>query len=177
MHAAPSATICGFPLIGAARKPTPAPAAAARRPGAADHHGYARGVGVGRVANTADRPLAAVATRDVAAVAAALLLDPSWSGQARVPVAGPDNLTSEEMAEVISQTVGHTVHYRQIPVADQHAAMLQRGANLTMAQDLADMIEAQNDGIYDAEPRDPNAAAPTGFRTWCQDTLKPVIEA
>lgn len=129
------------------------------------------------MANTADRPLAAVATRDVATVAAALLLDPSWSGQARVPVAGPDDLTPEEMAEIISQTVGHMVRYRQIPVADQHAAMLQRGASPAMAQDMADMIEAQNDGIYDAEPRDSSAAAPTGFRTWCQDTLKPAIEA
>ena len=129
------------------------------------------------MANTADRPLAAVATRDVAAVAATLLLDPSWSGQARVPVAGPDDLTPEEMAEIISQTVGHMVRYRQIPVADQHAAMLQRGASPAMAQDMADMIEAQNDGIYDAEPHDSNAAAPTGFRTWCQDTLKPAIEA
>ena len=129
------------------------------------------------MANTAHRPLAAVATRDVADVAAALLLDPSWTGQARVPVAGPDDLTPEEMAEVISQTVGRTVRYRQIPVADQHAAMLQRGASPSMAQDMADMIEAQNDGIYDAEPRDPSSAAPTGFRTWCRDTLNPAIEA
>jgi hypothetical protein len=28
-----------------------------------------------------------------------------------------------------------------------------------MAQDIADMIEAQNNGIYDAEPRDPDSAA------------------
>jgi uncharacterized protein YbjT (DUF2867 family) len=34
------------------------------------------------MANTAGRPLPAVATRDVAAAAAALLLDTSWSGQA-----------------------------------------------------------------------------------------------
>ena len=45
------------------------------------------------MANTAGRPLLTVATRDVAAAAAALLLDPSWSGQASVPVVSPDNLT------------------------------------------------------------------------------------
>ena len=38
------------------------------------------------MANTADRPLLTVATRDVAAAAAALLLDASWGGQASVPV-------------------------------------------------------------------------------------------
>jgi uncharacterized protein YbjT (DUF2867 family) len=45
------------------------------------------------MANAADRPLPSVATRDVAAAAAALLLDTSWSGQASVPVAGPATLT------------------------------------------------------------------------------------
>ena len=41
------------------------------------------------LANAADRPLATVATADVAAAAARLLLDGSWSGQESVPVAGP----------------------------------------------------------------------------------------
>jgi uncharacterized protein YbjT (DUF2867 family) len=129
------------------------------------------------MANTAGRPLPAVATRDVAAAAAALLLDTSWSGQASVPVAGPDNLTPDGMAEVISATLGRTIRYRQVPVADRQAAMLRRGASEALAQDIADMTEAQNNGIYDAEPRDPDSAAPTSFRQWCQDTLKPAVQA
>ena len=88
-------------------------------------------------------------------------------------MASPDNLTPDGMAEVISGTLGRTVRYRQVPVADRQAAMLQRGASEAMAQDMADMTEAQNNGIYDAEPRDPNSAAPTSFRQWCHDTLKP----
>ena len=129
------------------------------------------------MANTAGRPLPAVATRDVAAAAAALLLDSSWGGQASVPVAGPDNLTPDDMAEVISDTLGRTVRYRQVPVADRQTAMLQRGASQAMAQDMADMTEAQNNGIYDAEPRDPDSATPTSFRQWCHDTLKPAVQA
>ena len=129
------------------------------------------------MANAADRPLPAVATRDVADVAAALLLDTSWGGQASVPVAGPDNLTPDGMAGVISGTLGRTVRYRQVPVADRQAAMLRRGASEAMAQDMADMTEAQNNGIYDAEPRDPDSATATSFRQWCQDTLKPAVQA
>jgi len=132
------------------------------------------------MANTADWPLPAVATRDVADVAdvaATLLLDLSWRGQASVPVVGPDNLTPDDMAEVISGTLGRTICYRQVPVADRQAMMLQRGASQAMAQDMADMIEAQNQGIYDAEPRDPDSATDTSFRQWCQDTLKPTIQA
>jgi uncharacterized protein YbjT (DUF2867 family) len=133
--------------------------------------------GVFSMANAADRPLPAVATRDVAAVAAALLLDASWSGQARVRLAGPDNLTPSGMAEVISGILGGTVRYRQVPVADVQARLLQRGASEAMAQDMADMVEAQNSGIYEAEPRDPDSATATSFRQWCQDTLKPAVQA
>jgi uncharacterized protein YbjT (DUF2867 family) len=129
------------------------------------------------LANTAGRPLLTVATRDAAAAAAALLLDTSWSGQASVPVVSPDNLTPDDMAEVISGTLGRTVRYRQVPAADRQAAMLRRGASEAMAQDMADMTEAQNNGIYDAEPRDPDSAAPTSFRQWCHDTLTPVAQA
>jgi uncharacterized protein YbjT (DUF2867 family) len=129
------------------------------------------------MANTASRPLPAVATRDIAAAAAALLLDTSWSGQASVPVVSPDNLSPDGMAEVISGTLGRTVRYRQVPVSDRQAAMLRRGASQAMAQDMADMTEAQNNGIYDAEPRDPGSAASTSFRQWCQDTLKPAVQA
>jgi uncharacterized protein YbjT (DUF2867 family) len=133
--------------------------------------------GMFSMANTADRPLPAVATRDVAAAAAALLLDPAWSGQASVPVVSPDNLTPDDMAEVISDTLGRTVRYRQVPVAERLAAMLQRGAGQATAQGFAEMTEAQNNGIYDAEPRDPNSATATSFRQWCRDTLKPAVQA
>ncbi|MER6216577.1 NAD(P)H-binding protein [Streptomyces sp. NPDC001674] len=125
------------------------------------------------LANAADRPLPTVATRDVASAAASFLLDTSWSGQARVPVAGPDHLTPEAMAEVISGTLGRTVRYRQIPLADFRAAMVRRGASPALAQDMADMVEAQNDGIYDAEPRKPGSATATGFRQWCRASLQP----
>jgi hypothetical protein len=92
-------------------------------------------------------------------------------------VAGPGNLTPDDMAEVISDTVGRTIRYRQVPVADYRTMLLQHGASQAMAQDIADMVEAQNNGIYDAEPRDPNSATPTSFRQWCHDTLKPAVQA
>lgn len=129
------------------------------------------------LANAADQPLPTVATRDIAAVAAALLLDGSWAGQASVPVAGPDDLTPVGMAQVMSDVLGHTVRYRQITVADYKAMMLQHGASEAMAQDVADMIEAMNRGIYDTEPRDRYAATPTDFRQWCQDILEPAVQA
>jgi hypothetical protein len=77
------------------------------------------------------------------------------------------------MAEVISEAVGRTVRYHQTPLADYQAAMVRRGASPATAREFAGMVEAQNNGIYDAEPRDTGAATATGFRQWCQDTLVP----
>ena len=129
------------------------------------------------MANAADRPLPAVATRDVAAAAVALLLDDSWSGQSRVPLVGPDNLTPDEMADVISEAIGRTVRYRRTPLGEYRAAMLRRGASPAAAQDFANMVEAQNNGIYDAEPLAPGAVTATGFGQWSQDVLAPASRA
>jgi uncharacterized protein YbjT (DUF2867 family) len=127
------------------------------------------------MANTADRPLPVIATRDIAAAAAALLLDSSWDGQASVPLTSPDNLTPDEMAEVISDVLGRPVRYRQVAVADYQAAFVRRGASPAMAQDFAEMVEAQNNGIYDAEPRDAGSITGTSFRQWCDETLRPAV--
>ncbi|MGW5641163.1 hypothetical protein [Streptomyces sp. NPDC003832] len=128
------------------------------------------------MANAADRPLLTVATQDVADAAAALLLDTSWSGQARVPLVGPDNLTPDAMADTVSQTLRRTVRYHQVPLAGFRATMVRRGASPALARDMADMVQAQNDGIYDAETRDAGSTA-TGFRRWCQGVLGPAVRA
>jgi uncharacterized protein YbjT (DUF2867 family) len=108
---------------------------------------------------------------------APLLLDGSWTGQASVPVASPDDLAPAEMAQVMSEVLGRTIRFQQVPLADFKAMALQSGASEERAQGMVDMIEAQNHGIYDSEPRDRYSAAPTSFRQWCQDTLKPALQA
>jgi uncharacterized protein YbjT (DUF2867 family) len=52
-----------------------------------------------------------VATRDIASTAANLLTDLTWTGQENLPVFGPDRLTPDGMAEVISQELGRPVAY------------------------------------------------------------------
>jgi hypothetical protein len=49
-----------------------------------------------------DRKLPTCATRDIATVGAKLLLDDSWSGQDSVPVLGPEDLSYNDMAQIMS---------------------------------------------------------------------------
>ncbi|MFE3032360.1 NmrA family NAD(P)-binding protein [Streptomyces canus] len=131
--------------------------------------------GVFSMANTGDRPLLTVATQDVADAASDLLLDTTWNGQARVPLVSPDNLSPNAMAEIISESLGRPVRYQQVPLADLQARMVQHGASPALARDMADMVNAQNNGIYDAEPH--ALAAATDFRQWCQHVLKPAVQS
>jgi uncharacterized protein YbjT (DUF2867 family) len=61
-----------------------------------------------------DRQFPTCATRDIAAVAARLLLDDSWSGQDSVPVLGPEDLSFNDMAQIISQVLQRPVRFQQI---------------------------------------------------------------
>ncbi|MGW1225563.1 NAD(P)H-binding protein [Streptomyces sp. NPDC002530] len=125
----------------------------------------------------ADRALPLVATRDIAAAAARLLADDSWSGQRTVPLIGPDSLTPDGMAEVLSEVLERPVRFER-PAPEAYKATLTRyGMHEAWAQGLLDMAAAQDDGIYEPEWRALTDPAPTGFGQWCREVLIPAIPA
>ena len=132
--------------------------------------GAIREQGTFSLAHAADRPLASVATRDIAVKAAALLAERSWAGQEHVPVFGPDRLSPNEMAATISEVLGKTITFTQMSVAGVKPALIQRGASEGVVQDMIETIAAVNGGIYDS---DQARAIPgrTDFRTWCGEVL------
>ena len=122
-----------------------------------------------------DRKLPACATRDIAAVAARLLLDPSWSGQGHVAVLGPEDLSFNDMAQIMSEVLGKPVRYQQIALEAYKARFLGFGMSEAMAQGMTDMAAAKNEGLDNAEPRTPENTTPTSFRQWCEEELKPAV--
>jgi uncharacterized protein YbjT (DUF2867 family) len=127
----------------------------------------------------ADRKLPTVATRDIAAVAARLLLDPSWAGQREIPLLGPEDLSGDDMAAVISEVLGTPVRYQQIPGQAFRDQLTGHGISDAMAQGMLDMMMAKDNGLDNGVSRSPDSAAdtPTTFRQWCTDTLKPAVQA
>ena len=122
-----------------------------------------------------DRKLPACATRDIAAVAAKLLLDRSWSGQGHVAVLGPEDLSFSQMAQIMSEVLGKPVRFQQIPFDAYKARFLELGMSEAMAQGMTDMAAAKNAGLDNAEPRTPESTTPTTFRQWCEKELKPAV--
>jgi uncharacterized protein YbjT (DUF2867 family) len=122
-----------------------------------------------------DRKRPAVATRDIAAAASRLLLDARWSGAGEVPLLGPEDLSYNDMAEIISQVLGQDVRFQQITFEAYKDRFIRLGTSDAMAQGYADMAWAKNQGLDNGVQRTPQNSTPTSFRHWCEEVLKPAV--
>ena len=77
----------------------------------------------------ADQPSPVVAPRDIGDVAAARLLDPSWSGRHLQGVNGLEGLTFEECAKVLSEATGREICYVRAPEDAFRACLISHGAS------------------------------------------------
>jgi len=126
---------------------------------------------------TGDLKQPSCATRDIAAVATNLLCDDSWSGVGHAAVLGPEDLSYNDMAQIMSDVLGKPVRFHEIPIEAFRQRMLARGMSEAMAQANADMWRAYGQGLDTAEPRTPESTTPTSFRQWCEQVLKPAVLA
>jgi uncharacterized protein YbjT (DUF2867 family) len=122
-----------------------------------------------------DRKLPSVATRDIAATASRLLLDESWSGVDEVPLLGPEDLSFNDMAEVISEVLGKEVRFQQTTFEAYRDRFVGFGMSEAMAQGMTDMAWAKNEGLDNAVKRTRESTTPTRFREWVEEVLKPVV--
>lgn len=125
----------------------------------------------------ADRGAPSAATRDIAAAAARLLLDRSWTGTGSVAVLGPENLSADDMAAVMSDVLGRSVRYERQSPDELGATLAGYGAGAAFVQGMVDMMRAKDEGLDDGVPRTPETASPTTFRLWCEEVLSPALLA
>ena len=115
------------------------------------------------------------ATRDIATSAARLLLDPSWTGQGGLAVLGPEDLSHNDLAAIMTDVLGKPIRFQPISGEAFQDQLVQHGANPVLAQGLADMYAAKANGLDNAEPRTAENTTPTSFRQWCEEVLKPAV--
>jgi uncharacterized protein YbjT (DUF2867 family) len=116
-------------------------------------------------------------TRDIAATAAKLLLDHTWNGVGSAPVLGPEDLSYNDMARIMSEVLGKPIRFQQSSGESLKARMMDLGMSEAMAQGYVDMWTAYNEGLDTAEPRTPESTTPTSFRQWCEEVLKPRVHS
>ena len=122
-----------------------------------------------------ERKGTAVATADVAACAAELLLDGAWRGVEEVPLKGPEAISANEMAATISGVLGRPVRYQQTDIADLRAAMIGQGVSVGMADATVALITAKGEGLDELVKGPTPALTPTTFARWCKTVLRPAI--
>src|SRR6266576_5221359 len=122
-----------------------------------------------------DRKLPSAAASDVARVAARLLLDRSWTGVASVPILGPEDVSYNDMARILSEVLGRPVRFEQISNDAFKSRLLGRGMSDAMAQGNLDMWIAKAHGIDNAVKRTAESSTPTSFREWAQEAFRPRV--
>ncbi|MGW8399117.1 NAD(P)H-binding protein [Streptomyces lydicus] len=127
--------------------------------------------------DAADRKAPTAATGDIAAAAAGLLLNRSWTGTGEVPVLGPEDLSPNDLARLMSEVLGRPIRYEQQTLEAFGTALAGRGLGDGLVQGYLDMMRAKNDGLDDGVRRTPQTASPTTFREWCERVLKPAVQA
>ena len=116
-----------------------------------------------------------VATKDIGATAARLLLDRTWTGQGGNAVLGPEDLSFNDMAAIMSAVLGKQIRFQQVPGDAYKAQLAQHGANEIFAQGIVDMLTTKDKGMDNVEARTAENTTPTSFHQWCEVVLKPVV--
>lgn len=124
-----------------------------------------------------DRSVPRTASRDIAAAGARLLRDRSWTGVGEVAVLGPEDITPDEMAAVMSDVLGTPVRYQRQSLDDLSSRMSGFGASEAFVRGMVDMMRAKEEGLDEGVPRTAETASPTTFRQWCEQVLAPAVRA
>ncbi|MGV9821180.1 NAD(P)H-binding protein [Nocardia xishanensis] len=125
----------------------------------------------------ADRKAPFVAVADIAAVAAGLLLDRSWTGTASVPVLGPQDLSPNDLARIMTEQLGRPIRYERQPLDELHTTLVGYGLDEEFVRGVVDMKRAKDQGLDAGVVRTPDTASPTTFEQWCAQTLAPAVRS
>ncbi len=124
-----------------------------------------------------DRKLPTCATLDIASAAATRRRAPAGRGPGSGAVLGPEDLSFDDMAQIMSEVLGKPVRFQQVPAEAYKDRMMSFGMSDAMAQGMLDMALAKDNGLDNAEPRTSENSTPTSFRTWCEEVLKPAVQS
>ncbi|WP_416357592.1 NAD(P)H-binding protein [Aureimonas phyllosphaerae] len=116
------------------------------------------------------------ATGDIADRAVTLLRDRAWTGQGEQPVLGPEDLSPNDLARIMSDALGRPIAFREVALDDFRATLARRGLSPAIADGYAAMMAAKAEGLDNFVARTPENTTPTTFRQWCTDVLKPTVD-
>jgi uncharacterized protein YbjT (DUF2867 family) len=126
-----------------------------------------------------DLKLPMIATQDIGAVAADLLLKLDFSGKSTRELLGQRDLSYNELTAIIGRAIDKTdLEYTQLPDDIMKPVFVQMGMSPAMAEQILEMSKALNSGHMRAlESRTAKNTTPTSFESFVQEQFLPVYRA
>ena len=122
-----------------------------------------------------DLKLPHVTKSDVAAKSVELLRDRSWNGVEDILLLGPEELSFDEMAAILSDVLGKAVRFQEMSMEDFAGMMREMGTSEGMARGYVEMLTAKNEGMDLATLPADRDDTPTTFRQWAARELAPLV--
>jgi uncharacterized protein YbjT (DUF2867 family) len=125
-----------------------------------------------------DLLLPMIATKDIGAAAAEVLMRLDFKGQQTRELLGQRDISYNEAARIIGATIGKPgLAYVQLPDEQVIQAMTGMGISKSLAMLLCEMAGSMNNGYMKAlEPRTAANTTPTSFETFVQEAFLPAFK-
>jgi len=110
-----------------------------------------------------------IATRDIATVAARALRQRDFKGFVVQELLGERNLTMKQVTQILSERIGKSLQYVQVPPTDFIAGLLQMGLTQNFAGEVEQAFSGINEGhSRSKEGRRPENTTPTRFEEFAE---------
>jgi len=123
-----------------------------------------------------DRRYPMIATRDIGRVAAARLASQGWTGHTISELHGPADLSFDEVATILSRTLGRKIVFVRCDRDEARRAMIDSAVSENAADLMLEMYEAVETGRLRAmEPRSARTTTPTTLSEFARDVMLPLV--
>lgn len=123
-----------------------------------------------------DRPVAFIATSDIADVAAEYLLRRDWKGKQIRVLHGGEDLTFSEAIARLSASTGRTFEYNYITLEDFHKGLVAKGVTEAAASGYTDIYRSMHLPREVEGERKPETTTRTTVSIWGKEVLLPLLE-
>ncbi|TMU98797.1 NAD(P)H-binding protein [Streptomyces sp. DASNCL29] len=119
-----------------------------------------------------DQPMAWVAPRDIAEVAATRLLSPDWSGRCVQAVHGPAHLTWRQVGDILTAATGRPIAVERITDDAMRARLRQAGMVESLVEAVLGMSTGLREDFVPEQPRTLRTTTPTTLAAWAHGHLR-----
>lgn len=121
-------------------------------------------------------PVPMIATRDIAAYAAELLIARDWQGRKIVELNGSEDESFNEIAEILTRILGMPVRHETLTPARTKAALQETGASKQLSDLLVELSESFSNGKVKFHRQAEYIAAPTSFSAFAKEVFRPAFK-